>query len=407
MSLDDRSPLRVAILATHPIQYQVPLWRRLVLDQRLEVRVFYGSDLSVRGYRDKEFGVRVQWDTPLTAGYAHEFLECDPALQQLAFFRPAGHGIGAAFDRFRPDVVLLNAYNGLYWLRALLAARLRGIPVVMRHEASDEAQARGLVKAVLRDLALRILYMQVERFAAIGTNARRHLRRLGVPATRIGGSPYCVDSEELERQYAFWLPRRAERRRELGVGQDDLVFVFSGKLIPKKQPLMLVAALAQLAPGFLERVHLIVLGDGEQRAEMERQCREVLGARLHMAGFVNQSQLGRWFVAGDCLVLPSRRGSGETWGLVVNEALLFGLHVIVSDAVGCAPDLVDDMTGAVFDATSAAGLAAAIHDFGGGVRPESGAAREKISSYSIEVAARGVNTDLYQAMRYTHSVSNL
>jgi len=137
-------PIRLAILATHPIQYQAPLWRRLAGDTRLVVHVVYGSDLSVRGYLDREFGVQVRWDTPLTAGYSHEFLDCDPSLQRIEFGRPTGSGLGAVFDRFRPDVVLLNAYNGLFWLRGLSAARLRGIPVVMRHEASDEAVVRTI-----------------------------------------------------------------------------------------------------------------------------------------------------------------------------------------------------------------------------------------------------------------------
>jgi glycosyltransferase involved in cell wall biosynthesis len=380
----------VAILATHPIQYQAPLWRRLAADPHLRVHVIYGSDLSVRGYRDREFGVQVQWDTPLTSGYSHEFLDRDPSLQRVDFKRPAGKGMGAAFDRFRPDVVLLNAYNGLFWLRGLMEARLRGIPVVMRHEASDEAMTRTPLKSVVRDAALRALYSQVARFAAIGTNARRHLLRLGVSASRIGSAPYCVDSDEFEKQYLHWMPQRESLRRELGVREEDFVLIFSGKLIPKKQPLLLLEAIGSLPEPTRTRTHLIVMGDGEQRAEVERVGRQLLDARLHLAGFVNQSQVGRWYAAADCLVLPSRRGAGETWGLVVNEALQFGLRVIVSDGVGCSADLqADDAAVEVFSSTEVASLRTAIERVLAGSRqPE--AVRGIAARFSIRAAEEGL-----------------
>jgi glycosyltransferase involved in cell wall biosynthesis len=57
------------------------------------------------------------------------------------------------------------------------------------------------------------------------------------------------------------------------------------------------------------------------------------------AGFLNQTEISRAYVAADCLVLPSDHG--ETWGLVVNEALASGLPCIVSDACGCSEDLVE------------------------------------------------------------------
>ena len=64
-------------------------------------------------------------------------------------------------------------------------------------------------------------------------------------------------------------------------------------------------------------------------------------------GFLNQTEMPNAYAAADCLVLPS--DFGETWGLVVNEAMVCGLPAIVSDRVGCGPDLVQDgVTGAIF-----------------------------------------------------------
>jgi len=393
MNRSDRR-IRVAVCATHPIQYQAPLWRALAARPGLQVHVFFGSDLSVRGYRDREFGVDVKWDVPLTAGYEHTFLSRDPTLQHLTFRRPRARGLARALGEFGADVALVNAYNGLFWVDCILTARLLGIPLVMRHEASDVAMQRSPLQSGIRDALLRVLYAQISVFAAIGTEARRHLRRLGVPASRIGSAPYCVDTDMLEKQVQEWRPRRQEVRMSLGIAPEDFVLLFSGKLIEKKQPLLIPEAVRRLPPALQKRMHLIVVGDGEQRAEMEAASRAVFGARLHLAGFVNQSELGRWYTAADCLVLPSKRGAGETWGLVVNEALQFGIPAIVSDGVGCGADLVGSKTGAVFCSESAVSFSDAMFRLMDQATKYETTLQEhcwqKVSEFSLAVATAGL-----------------
>jgi glycosyltransferase involved in cell wall biosynthesis len=391
--------IRVAIVATHPIQYQAPLWRKLASDSRFEVLVLYGSDLSIRGYRDREFGIKIQWDQPLTSGYRHHFLSRDPSLQNLSFLRPSGAGIGPLIDQFQPDVILLNAYHGLIWLRAILAARIRRIPLIMRHEASDDAKHRSKLRERMRDVVLRLTYGQIQRFGAIGINARKHLIRLGVQHGRIGCAPYCVDSEGLEEQYQNWHPKREELRNGLGVRSGDLVLIFSGKLIAKKQPLLLLEAIKLIPEKKQSQLHLIVLGEGVQRPEIERDGRKILGHRLHLVGFVNQTEIGKWYAASDCLVLPSRSGAGETWGLVVNEALQFGLPVIVSKGVGCAPDLVVSDTGLILEETTAKALSRAIMTIWGRGEAVSEACRRHVRHYSIHSAQVGLAELIINAAR--------
>ena len=391
--------LRVAVLATHPIQYQAPLWRALALRPDLKLHVFFGSDISVRGYRDEGFGVKVQWDVPLLAGYEHTFLSQDLALHRISFWEPWAKNLRKHLHVFSPDVVLLTAYNSVFWIGALLQARLLGLPVVLRHEASDAASSRSSCKAFVRDLALRGFYSQIARFAAIGTEARQHLGRLGIPADRIGWAPYCVDSVQVEAQVGQWLPRRDELRAKLGIGAGDVALIFSGKLIPKKQPLLILDAIEGLSPSRRQRIHLIVMGDGELRADVERKGRQVLGARFHQAGFVNQSEMGQWYAVADCLVLPSKKGAGETWGLVVNEALQFGLPAVVSDGVGCHPDLVGPATGRVFRSGSADDLARALSEtmssLLGNRAATAAACRERVGLFSLGMAERGLTESLH------------
>ena len=78
-------------------------------------------------------------------------------------------------------------------------------------------------------------------------------------------------------------------------------------------------------------------------------------------GFVNQSELPAVYASADLLVLPS--DGQETWGLVVNEAMACGIPAVVSDAVGCGPDLIEPgRTGAIFPFGDMAALTAAIRN---------------------------------------------
>jgi len=399
-------PLRVAIFATHPIQYQAPLWRQLAGRADLAVHVFYGTDMSVRGYRDEGFGATFKWDLPLLQGYRHTFLSTDPGIESVSFVRPRAVDVRQHLRTFQPEVVLLTGYNALFHLDAWRAARRQGVRVVMRHEATDVAHARSGAKAGLRDALLRFLYGRVNRFAAIGTEARRHLVRLGVPADRIGSSPYCVDTDFIETQVQHWRTQRETVRAGLGIAPHEIAFIFSGKLIPRKDPLLLLAAMQQLSADVRGRIHLVVAGDGHLRDKLAAGARAVPGARVHQLGFLNQTEIGRAYVAADALVLPSRRGGGETWGLVVNEAMQFGLPAIVSDGVGCHPDLVrEGETGFVFASGSAAELAEKMAHYttlASGDRAQlARAARQHVASCSLSAASGGLADVIMEAAART------
>jgi glycosyltransferase involved in cell wall biosynthesis len=147
--------------------------------------------------------------------------------------------------------------------------------------------------------------------------------------------PYAVDNERLLGESKRLQKRRREEKRALGIGESDCTILFVGKLIPKKRPMDLLRAYAMVQS---KAKRLIFVGDGELRPELEGYVKEHNISGVRFAGFRNQTELPRYYAASDIFVLPS--GTGETWGLVVNEAMCFGLPVVVSDVIGCGPDLV-------------------------------------------------------------------
>src|SRR5688572_2676036 len=350
--------MRLGIFVTHPIQYFAPMWRELAATPGYEVVVHFFSDHSVRGGVDPGFKVPVSWDVPILEGYEHRFLRRDGDKLSPRMIRMDDPERVLREGKF--DVVMFHGYtNGFERQLARTCPRLK-IPVVMRGEFSDVPQfgGRGKIKSLARQMYLRWFYRHVDAFCYIGEDAKRHLTRYGIPAERMFFSPYSVDTKLFDQQKRQF--NRTDARRELGIADDQVALLFSGKMIPRKDPMLLVRALRMLEapdvhPGLLSRVVLVVVGDGELKDEVEREGRPLLGDRLKMPGFVNQSQIGKYFLASDVFVLPSHH---ETWGLVVNEAMQFGLPVIVSDHVRCHVDLVPDgRTGVVFADGEERGLA--------------------------------------------------
>jgi len=382
---------RLAVVTTHPIQYQCPIWRNLAARPNVLVKVFFASDFSVRGYIDPGFSQQVRWTVPLLDGYEHEFLGSGPVGP-----RTTGPMIGATslanrLRSFAPTACLLNAYSPLLYWHALAACRLEGIPVMLRAETTDVDQDRTLLRRLRRDAALKVFYAGVSRFLAIGHNSRAHYERLGVRGERIGFAPYCVDSDLFESQYAR--RQRGFIRSQLAIPPNALLVLFSGKLIPKKDPLTLLDAVAGVPDVHGRPVHLVFLGDGDLRGQLEQAAAATAAGRVHFLGFQQQEKLGDVYTDADMLVLPSLYT--ETWGLVVNEAMQFGLPCIVSDRVGCGADLIrPGDTGYVFPHGEGAALRSALRALSDQVLVRRDAihalCRERVAGYSVQTAADGI-----------------
>jgi glycosyltransferase involved in cell wall biosynthesis len=375
---------RLAIFATHPVQYHTALWRSLAAVPGLEIHVFYFSDVSVRGGVDPGFGVPVAWDVPLLDGYPHTFLSRDADIT-----KPWGVGYRGArrlLAEGRYDWVLLQGYTHRFERQVLRAAKGLGVRVVLRGEFCDQPRG-GSLRMLVRDLYLRWFYRRVDAFCYIGETARCHLTRMDIPSDRLFFSPYHVDSALFEQNAAKL--KREDCRASLGIGPNKWVLLFSGKLIPRKEPLLLLEAIRRLPDH--RGLELIILGDGPLWRQVTNEGRALLGERLHAPGFVNQTNLGPYFAAADVLILPSNY---ETWGLVVNEAMYFGLPCVVSDRVGCHPDLVrQGETGWVFRSGDSAALAQVLQELitdRAAMAAMGEKARMLVRHYSTEAARDGI-----------------
>ncbi len=382
---------RLAVVTTHPVQYQVPWLQALARLADIDLRVFYAHqpDALAQG---AGFGVAFEWDLPLLEGYDHEFLPNHarrPGLE--GFWGCHTPTVLARLRGFAPDVVLVHGWHTRTCLQALAAARRLGVPVVVRGESNDLRRRPAWVK-----VAQRLLLSRYAACLAIGQANAAFYRARGVPDSRILLAPYCVDNERFAASAERARPRRDDIRARWAIPREAFVALFCGKLVSKKRPLDLLRAASQARRRGVGSLHVLLAGDGELR----RSCLDLASEErlpTSCAGFLNQGQIAEAYVAADVLVLPS--DGGETWGLVVNEAMACGLPALVSDLVGCHPDLViAGCTGRTFPCGDTDALAmelSALARDPGQAREWGAAARQRVfSHYGLSQAVDGTRAAL-------------
>ena len=380
-----KTPIKVVHLISLPAHYYAALYRELSRRPEIDLTVMFYSTASLNAY-DACCGRKGCWDVPLTDGYK-SYIGSSAKVRTL--FNPRAN-LQPNWDvlrevlRSRCDVVWAFGYTFVNtWVAA--AAQFKGYRLLLRDDQTLLTE-RPRWKRALKHLTLPLLFRYVGGLYT-GEENRRFFLHYGTPRRRLFRANHCVDNKALRARRLELEPRRREIRESFGIRDESPVVLFSGKLIDKKKPQLLLEAFEQL-----RRVlpcHLLFVGDGGLRRSLEDEVSRRGIPDVRWAGFLNQSRIAEAYVAGDIFVLPS--AYEETWGLVVNEAMNFALPIVVSDKVGCGPDLVrDGYNGFVFRSGDVEGLRSALAALvaSDALRKEYGAhSAALVQEYSVEACA--------------------
>jgi glycosyltransferase involved in cell wall biosynthesis len=339
---------RLAIVASHVIQYQDPLFRLVASDPDIDLTVLYCSRMGAEAFHDRDMGVEVAWDVEMLHGYRHRFLRNFGFGER--WFRMINPGLVPAIRRGRFDAVLfMTGWGTLTSLLGLMTCRITRTPALLFGDSSYPPPETSMASR-LRAKFLRALFRLPAKFMVSGHQNAEYYKHYGADPSHFHLLPFAIDNERFAAGARFSPGERETLRARFGAKPDDVVFVFSGKLVPRKDPMTFLRALATMS----HRAFGLLLGDGELRSSLEQFAREQ-NLRVHFAGFVNQRDLPKHYAAGEVLVLPS---TYEPRGLVVNEAMAAGLMPVVSDRCGCIGDVaIDGDNALVFPAGDAEALA--------------------------------------------------
>ena len=335
---------KLAIVSTHPIQYNAPWFQLLAARGQTDLKVFYTWSQSKVSVTDKVFGKEIKWDIPLLEGYDYEFVD-------NVAKRPGSHhffGIDCPelinkLKHFEPDAILFFGWNFKSNLKAIRYFYGK-TPVWFRGDSTllDE---KNNFKTKIRRLILTMVYGHVDKAFYVGEGNKAYFLKYGLRENQLVLAPHAIDNERFNGDISKAYETKALNwRRELGYRLDDIVILFAGKLEAKKQPDFLIDALKACNDKGLNSLQLLIVGDGP----LEDKLKEQSLPNVKFMPFQNQTKMPLVYRLGDILCLPSK-GPGETWGLAVNEAMACSRPVIVSDKVGCSQDLVrDKATGFIF-----------------------------------------------------------
>jgi glycosyltransferase involved in cell wall biosynthesis len=363
---------RLLVVSPHVVQYSSPLYREIATHPGLDLLVCYCSMQGAEHHVDPGFGVPVSWDTPLFEGYAWTNIPNRARRPRTdRFWGLINPGLWRLIRGGHFDALLICGYYFASAWIAIAAAKSYGIPIIIVSDShslrSWRAQSAWLLR--LKEQLVKGIFSLASAVVVSSSGGVEYLRSLGFPSERIVLAPSAVDNDWWVREAAR--AHRSAIRAAWRIPEEGSVILFCAKLQPWKAPMDLIEAFAQAA---IPNSYLAFAGDGPERVNLERRAVTLgLTDRVRFLGFLNQSELPAAYRAADLFVLPSLF---EPFGLVVNEAMLCGLPVVVSDRVGAKFDLIrPGVTGYVFPAGGVGALAAILKE----ILPDA-AMREKFAA---------------------------
>lgn len=327
--------MRLAIVTTHPIQYNAPWFRLLAQQQGVEVKVFYTWEASqtIAKY-DPGFGRVVEWDIPLLDGYEYTFVKNVSANQGSHHFKGIDTPtLNGEIEQWGAEVVLVFGWAYKSHLACLRYFKGK-IPVLFRGDSTLLDRTGGM-KELLKKIFLKFVYRHIDYALYVGTNNKEYFLQHGVKEHQLVYVPHAIENERFIDDTGSYRIRANEWKKELGI-EGCFNIVFAGKLEPKKNPEYLLQLAAKLPDANLR---FVFVGNGilEEKLKSSAQTDN----RILFVGFQNQQNMPLVYRLASVFVLPSK-GPGETWGLAINEAMACGVPVIASDKTGGAVDLIKD-----------------------------------------------------------------
>lgn len=249
-----------------------------------------------------------------------------PGYKDLHFGLPARKSIMQTWQHNRPDVVYI-ATQGPLGMSALSAARKLGIPVISGFHTNFHSYSRyyglGLLESLISAM-LRNFHNKTDCTLVPTQALRSELEAFGFRQCKVLARG--VDTQRFHPG-----KRDTLLRRRWGVGENDQVVLYVGRLAPEKN-LQLLLETFRVLQTYHANVRLVLVGDGPMRCEL---------ARLHpdfiFAGMQTGEQLARHYASGDVFLFPSL---SETFGNVVLEAMASGLPIVAFDYAAAAEHLV-------------------------------------------------------------------
>jgi len=237
----------------------------------------------------------------------------------------------------------LGGYSYLaYWAGLIWAKKnKRKIIIIIESHYLDRPRLR--IKERIKKLF--VSYCDVALVA--GTRHRDYIINLGLKPENIfikkGAGP--IDVSFYKEEGSQLKSNKCKLHNKFGIPHKNFLYV--GRFAHEKNIMFLLRAYKRFKDEGMEDWGLILVGNGPQKREIENFISNSEIKDVLLPGFKQKEEIPIFYIMSDVFILPS---ISEPWGLVVGEAMAFGLPVLVSNRCGCYPDIVQDgVNGFSFD----------------------------------------------------------
>lgn len=337
---------KLAIITSHPIQYNAPLFKILAERGNIDIKVFYTWSQTKNGFFDVEFNKTIEWDIPLLDGYNYEFIK------NVSKKPSSRHYLGiicpnliVKIDEYNPTSILV--YGWSFHAHLNVIKHFKGkIPVFFRGDSTLLDERLG-IKKIFRKLLLKNIYRFVDYAFFVGTHNKEYFKNAGLNENQLIHLPYVIDKNRFDDNNKNQYEKKAfEIRSNLKIKEKETVVSFIGKFIKKKNPIFVLKSIKKFNLKNKNKIKLIFIGSGKLEHDLKRLAGD--DENIIFLPFKNQKEMPIIYRISNIFILPSK-GPNETWGVSVNEAFASNRFVLVSDKVGSAIDLVkNNVNGEIF-----------------------------------------------------------
>lgn len=316
---------KLAIVTTHPIQYQVPLFKKITYLNKFKVDVYFASKQGLSSkYIDKDFKKKINWNINLTSGYKHFFSKGNN--YRINNFFLSFKNLRENLFKKKYDAILLLGWNKILYLKSFILARIYNTPIILRVETNNKNNV-NFFKKIVKKLILNFFFRYIDYFLYIGKFNREFFLELGVDKKKLFAAPYSVDNS--------FFANKKDLKNIVNKKFKKKIILFVGKFISRKNG----NEFLNLAFLFrnLREYKFVMIGEGEEKKEYFEYIKKNKLTNIKILGFKNQRELRGIYRKAFLLIVPS---SYETWGLVINEAMASDLPVICTINCSGSRDLI-------------------------------------------------------------------
>lgn len=364
---------RVLFLTNYPSPYRVHFFDEL--GKYMDVTVLYSDrveDIKHRNaawFEEGEYGFQAVRLTPsFRAGRRYLCFDVLPWLKK------------------KYDAIVVCGYSSPTAVLAMAYLRMCRIPFYMEVDG-------GLIRqdGKLKYFVKKSLVCLANQWLSTGVHTTRYLVHYGAKPERVTHYPF---SSLYERDILDAPVSRNEKmhlRQELQIPEEHMLLAI-GQMIHRKGFDVLLHAAKDLDP----KIGIYFVG-GEATEEYQKLKEELGLSNVHFLGFQKKDHLEKFYKAADLFVLPTRE---DIWGLVINEALAYGLPAITTNRCVAGLELIEDgVNGYVVPVEDPQALGSRIQAVLASDLEEMGrAALEKVRPYTLENMAR-THAEIFEGER--------